>query len=478
MVRISFCVSSITFRSLLTRHRDETGTGPSMVGSVRYDGCRLTTLRAVTMSKFSALFGGEEELTSFHSALKAIAGEREVQQRQNVGIGLSLRRRKPKLQDPLTKKLRELAQVNHLKRHTRQAVDSEQIKQLWQVLQTFSTVQLEDGQPGITYSKFIECRKAASQAFGASFDLYFRPFVFQGLHRHPPHDAVAIEQFYNFVVRGSANERYRLSFVPYDSNHTGVLSLDDFESWLRDRLETFPQLADMAPSFNPTYVIYSAAKVFFLLDHSRTRKVKIPDLLSSAVFAELMELQQQSLPEEQAETNWFSIPFVTSVHTQYMELDKDKDGLLSFEELCNLDNRSISPVFVQRLLQEYPTFDGKADYRLFLELVLARMLPKLDQSIRFYFRVFDIDRKGYLTTTSLLYFWRGMHQHPQMEEDALEADFFENIKNEIFDMIRPKDPFKITLQDIIASQQGAALSLILTDVVGFGRYENRESVPI
>ena len=82
-----------------------------------------------------------------------------------------------------------------------------------------------------------------------------------------------------------------------------------------------------------------------------------------------------------------------------------------------------------------------------------------------------------------------------MELDALEPNFFENIKNEIFDMVRhssfspsvrshlvlapsqvrPKDPFKITLADILASGQGAAVTRILTDVAGFGQYENRES---
>jgi hypothetical protein len=96
-----------------------------------------------------------------------------------------------------------------------------------------------------------------------------------------------------------------------------------------------------------------------------------------------MELQHDGFSEDMPPTNWFSIPFVTHVHTQFLELDKDNDGMLSFAELCNLDNRSISPVFVSRLLQEYTTFDGMADYRLYLVLVLARLLPDSEESIRY-----------------------------------------------------------------------------------------------
>ena len=51
---------------------------------------------------------------------------------------------------------------------------------------------------------------------------------------------------------------------------------------------------------------------------------------------------------------------------------------------------------------------------------------------------------------------------------------FEDVKDEIFDMVRPKDPYKITLQDLINSAQGDTVVSILIDLNGFWTYENRE----
>lgn len=41
-------------------------------------------------------------------------------------------------------------------------------------------------------------------------------------------------------------------------------------------------------------------------------------------------------------------------------------------------------------------------------------------------------------------------------------------------MVKPKDPFKITLQDLVNSCQGDTVVSILIDLNGFWAYENRE----
>ena len=55
-----------------------------------------------------------------------------------------------------------------------------------------------------------------------------------------------------------------------------------------------------------------------------------------------------------------------------------------------------------------------------------------------------------------------------------EPVHFEDVKDEIFDMVRPKDPYKITLQDLINCGQGDTVISILIDLNGFWTYENRE----
>ena len=51
---------------------------------------------------------------------------------------------------------------------------------------------------------------------------------------------------------------------------------------------------------------------------------------------------------------------------------------------------------------------------------------------------------------------------------------FEDVKDEIFDMVRPKDPLRIRLQDLIDCGNGDTVISILIDLNGFWTYENRE----
>lgn len=52
----------------------------------------------------------------------------------------------------------------------------------------------------------------------------------------------------------------------------------------------------------------------------------------------------------------------------------------------------------------------------------------------------------------------------------------DDIQSEIFDMIKPKDPTKITLKDIVQSGMGHTFMSILIDVNGFRLYECRETL--
>lgn len=53
---------------------------------------------------------------------------------------------------------------------------------------------------------------------------------------------------------------------------------------------------------------------------------------------------------------------------------------------------------------------------------------------------------------------------------------FEDVKDEIFDMVRPEEPTKITLKDLIRSGAGHTAISILLELHGFWAYENRESL--
>ena len=60
---------------------------------------------------------------------------------------------------------------------------------------------------------------------------------------------------------------------------------------------------------------------------------------------------------------------------------------------------------------------------------------------------------------------------------AIEGEVnVEDVKDEIFDMVKPEDPTRMTLQDLCRCGQGHTIVSMLTDVSGFWAYDNREAL--
>ena len=66
-------------------------------------------------------------------------------------------------------------------------------------------------------------------------------------------------------------------------------------------------------------------------------------------------------------------------------------------------------------------------------------------------KILTFQGKGYLTRFDLNYFFRAIQS--AMVKHGQEAVEFGDVSDEIFDMCRPRDPYQITLDDLIESGQ-------------------------
>lgn len=112
-----------------------------------------------------------------------------------------------------------------------------------------------------------------------------------------------------------------------------------------------------------TYAVYASCKFLFFLDPQKKGRIKIKTLLQSDILAEFFELQAEELLPRYAESNWFALPFVTRIHSEYLQLDYDGNGLLSKSEFREVNNYSLSEIYVDRLFQENITYGGEIDYK-------------------------------------------------------------------------------------------------------------------
>ncbi|XP_011781942.1 PREDICTED: serine/threonine-protein phosphatase 2A regulatory subunit B'' subunit gamma [Colobus angolensis palliatus] len=205
----------------------------------------------------------------------------------------------------------------------------------------------------------------------------------------------------------------------------------DLENYILELIPTLPQLDGLEKSFYSFYVCTAVRKFFFFLDPLRTGKIKIQDILACSFLDDLLELRDEELSKESQETNWFSAPSALRVY-------------------------------------------GMFDYKTYLDFVLALENRKEPAALQYIFKLLDIENKGYLNVFSLNYFFRAIQE--LMKIHGQDPVSFQDVKDEIFDMVKPKDPLKISLQDLINSNQGDTVTTILIDLNGFWTYENREAL--
>ncbi|XP_074645299.1 serine/threonine-protein phosphatase 2A regulatory subunit B'' subunit gamma-like isoform X2 [Tubulanus polymorphus] len=374
----------------------------------------------------------------------------------------------PSEDETLLQKLREESRAVFLQRRSKELLDNEELQGLWFLLDKHHTPPLVGDEQMINYADFLKVGDKA----GIKCRPFFTATVFAKLLQNDPYGRISIMQFFNYVMRKVWLHQTRIGLSLYDVAGQGYLKESDLENYILELIPTLPQLDCLEKSFYSFYVCTAVRKFFFFLDPLRTGRVKIQDILACSFLDDLLELRDEELPKEVQESNWFSAPSALRVYGQYLNLDKDHNGMLSKEELSRYGTGTLTAVFLDRVFQECLTYDGEMDYKTYLDFVLALENRKEPQALQYLFRILDVQNRGYLNVFALNYFFRSIQE--QMRAHGQEPVSFIDVKDEIFDMVKPADPLKIALLDLINSGQGDTVVSILIDLNGFWTYENRE----
>ncbi|CAG9764751.1 unnamed protein product [Ceutorhynchus assimilis] len=374
----------------------------------------------------------------------------------------------PNDSEPLRLKLREDSRANLHKRKNLTILDRNELNNLWVLLDNH---QSSPDEQLITYADF----QKVSQLAGPKVKPYFKPSVFAKLQQGDPQGRVSIISLFNYVMRKVWTDQTRVGLSVYDTTGQGYLTETELENYITELLPTLCQLDGLEKSFHSFYVCTAVRKFLFFLDVVRANRVRILDILACTFLDDLLELRDEDVSKEVQEQNWFSAPSALRIYGHYLNLDRDHNGMLSKSELASYGSGTLTKPFLDRVFQTCLTYSGEMDYKTYLDLVLALENRGEPQALAFLFRILDIQECGYLDAFTLNYFFRAI-QDQMKAHGSGQTVSFEDVKDELFDMVRPKDPEKITLSDLLACGQGETFVSILIEFQGFWAYEHREQI--
>lgn len=423
------------------------------------------------------LSGEEQDKVEEEEFAKLQAREHEIESKRCPSLQSIPKffARRPRNDESLQPKVSREARTRLLHRKTLELLDEEDLHRMLELLKE-NVCERNSEVEVINYYGFVRVR----EALPISFKPFFTASSFLKFSRDQ-NGCIALVPFFSYVVRKVNIKQTRVQLSYYDTVGNGYLREKDMENFIFEMIPTLPQLNSLQEEFYPFYVFTAVRKFFFFLDPKRTGKIPIRDLLSSQVLPELYELrQEQPLEASEAESIWFSVPSALKVYGAYLELDVDQNGMLSKGELGRFGSCMLTDVFIERVFEEYQTYrdmetgEREMDYKTFLDFVLAMENKNSKQAIQYFWKLIDIHHQGSIDSFVINYFFRAIVRI--LEARKLEVASLDDVKDEIFDMVKPKSPKHITCQDLMNCRQGGTVLSMLIDAAAFWRYDNRESL--
>ena len=289
---------------------------------------------------------------------------------------------------------------------------------------------------------------------------------------------------------GEADGSWGVKGISGVDGKIGYITEQELERFIFELIPSIPGCRDLDFRFYPFYV-YTATRYFlFYLDPHNTKRISIKKLSHSYVMEELLFFKRVTKFENdmspttfshQVENNWFDGKNAEKLYNMYIDLDFDGSGTLSQDELFQFsgvkenENVQLSRTVIRRIFEETIAYQpAEMDYKGFLDLVIALNNKSSVESMSYFWRILDTDKKGRLSPEIINVFYRDIYD--SLCSNGYDAPSPANVAVEIYDLLACSDPRGPTFKDLVASGQGHIAIAMLTDETGFWHYDNRENL--
>jgi serine/threonine-protein phosphatase 2A regulatory subunit B'' len=326
----------------------------------------------------------------------------------------------------------------------------------------------KDGTERINYVDFKKVGEKCEM-----FQEYFRPSNFLKFDKDK-YGRIEIVAFFHYVIKRNNVEEMKINLTSNDFYCEGYLIDKDLEQYIKKEAQNFPFYNDIEPEKQEFYLLVAQRKFFFYLDPKHKGKIYINDIVTSNILSEFHEMNESNfstLSSGEIMLNWFSKENFERIYKKYIQLNIRENGMLSREELIKY-GPGLTTIFIDRIFEEYQKYENAIDFKQFIDFVLAMENRKDPASIQYIWRAIDVYHKNAVDTFVINMFFRGVAK--KLFNRNIGEYKIDDLKDEIWDMIKPKNQNYITLQDVLASPYGDIVLSLLIDAKSFFYHDKRE----
>ncbi|ETV70239.1 hypothetical protein, variant [Aphanomyces astaci] len=280
-------------------------------------------------------------------------------------------------------------------------------------LDELDLIEVTLNQPLLSFDQFTALRPQLPPAAAT----YCTADVFMQLQPHDAHGRIYGLAWLAVVEQASAQVATYALLRNADICDRGYLIESDVTGMVTTWLDTVPWTQSIDPAFIEYYIRIAARLVWLPLVPYRTGKLSIDKAMKSTVVQSLIPLLCREYHNSpQYSRNPFATDNIQRFHRQYVQLDSNKNGMLSPYEVLQygrkkafvgIDQRpthALTRRFVQRVFDELVTFDGEMDYNTFLDLNMYLRDTTSKHALQFFWRILDVHRCGTLNSDAIGYF--------------------------------------------------------------------------
>jgi len=241
-------------------------------------------------------------------------------------------------------------------------------------------------------------------------------------------------------------------FYVVKQEHNDWIEREDFSIFLTTVLLTHPGLDFLRETqeFQDRYADTVISRIFFVYDPKDTGRIYLSSL--RRFKPSVIETWQQMSEHDDIKMvrDYFSYEHFYVIYCTFWELDSDHDFLLDKDDLLKYDGHALSRRTVDRIFSASPNkftsaVPGKMGYEDFLRFLLCDQNRQSDQSMEYWFHMFDLDGDGCIRDHEMKYFYE--EQVQRMECLNYETIPFADILCQMNDMISPKLEGQFKLAD-------------------------------